>query len=44
MNERPAIYEMMIKPNVTNDYKTSIEYAKMLNDSFYYNKLKKALP
>ena len=44
MNERPAIYEILIQPNVTNDYKTPIEYAKMLNDTYFFKKLKKALP
>eukprot|EP00828_Plagiopyla_frontata_P041586 TRINITY_DN5975_c0_g1_i1.p1 TRINITY_DN5975_c0_g1~~TRINITY_DN5975_c0_g1_i1.p1 ORF type:complete len:3014 (-),score=332.15 TRINITY_DN5975_c0_g1_i1:53-9094(-) len=44
MNERPAIYEMLIQPNVTDDYKTPIEYAQMLTNSYYYKKLKKALP
>ena len=24
MNERPAIYEMLINPNATDDYKTAI--------------------
>lgn len=44
MNERPAIYEILITPNVKNDYKTSMEYAQMLDEEFYKKKLKKALP
>ena len=31
MNERPAIYEIMIIPDPLNNAKKPIEYARMLN-------------
>lgn len=40
MNERPAIYEILITPSIIDDFKTPIQYAKMLDDSYYYKKLK----
>ena len=44
MNERPAIYEMLILPNATNDEQTPMELAKMLNNLLFYKKLTKVLP
>ena len=41
MNERPAIYEVLITPSQVDDYKMPIEYANMLDSSYYYKKLKK---
>ena len=35
MNERPAIYEILICPSLTDDLKTPLQYAKMLDDSYY---------